>query len=786
MRTTIIFFICKYEENIAQSHFHLFQIFIPDNTNNNLSIEHIKDFSSQSFFNFSQMNYGYRSNAKIQSQIFINKYEENGYIIFSQPFQHSQSSLIIYICKDKDDQIYYYDDNIIGFNVINSPISGFYVDMLTLRSGLLSLSYNNEKFSLEQKTHLFIKNLISGSLSIKGEEDRTPLRKSELPQELLFSMNKADNINEETLKKYLFEAFEYYEKYSNISAEQYTNNLEKDNLQRKISKFDYDTIINVVTGIFLNILDDENINVDNINRDSIKAELVIIEYLGMKEMRLDQFFDCLQFFEILRKFDGKQIILSNYIESKGKLIFALKLREFENNIINNEFINIREERTKKLNRVAKMFFEKVYAQQKEDHLKHKLSDKVFNKQLIYSKVTKIASYLESIIIVYNWMINDIQLSAEDKIRLSFILIKLFNSIIGNIRNFNSIQAETFGIRNEQLTNWLLDETYLKCFELVFQLATDDVKNTKISDLFEDEIINYIDNVLHLYESYYVLNNNSVNQRIFASFKRTNLGKIIELNYSKVLDVAKKYKDLYNVTYICYKYKDNFQLRIFLKEIEENDSMVKFVLKLFLLFVMEDFKSSQHKINFFDFTFFDDFSEYENQIRDIIKPFPKMRYFYYLYSKAKAPDSYPEIELELKWLLSETDYKDNIANFLKTLKALNTLNLSNYMEESEEKKDEMFPGVNSFNANELNFCLLINYISNEFDFKTHEIFDNFRDFVEKFIDQASSQNFPPNQTYSIILQLIALADEISDKFNVAINFYLLIQVKLTLNSFRKFS
>lgn len=772
-----------------ESIFHLFQLNI-NQDNNKVELSNLLNLT------LAVTEEG-QVNSITNTNLFLNKYREEGYIIVNK----LKNSYVFYFSPTDDKQnkfVYLKNDyKVRGWNFHNSP-ELFTIDILHLESGLWNIYYTNGVLNVIDKTNVFIQNVISNYYSDNQDISASSKFQHFFPGNYPLLENINDNKIENLHKLFNNTLNEYYKKInentvkSKADLENEEIRLKDHNIENfhlKLQSFEYDQIVNMVGSLLFSIIDDESLNVDVINKNSIKAELVIIEYLLQKEKKINVIFDFLNYFQIFQKFDPHKTIFLTYLQYKEKLTVAIKLREFENNIIDKKLLvnsqeniqnYIKNDRLLQLNNIAQTFITRVYTNLK-NYWSKRFSDTPFSKQLVYSKISDINSYIDNLFDIYSISMEDLKISKDEKVLISYILIILWNNIIFSIKtlheevyyphtgpqDFNSYQ-------NNPQCLWLLSEDYLKNLKLIFTKFLEfypALKNIYPIDFVADYLIYYVDHILYLFDMYFKINYSIENDKISFNLKKEMIGRIIEFDAERSLKIACKYKDYYSITIICYNNQWIDKFKEIMSEYINNRNIILYFLKLYLFLEADNLrKNPMKKVNF---EFFENFTEFSIYIEEICKSFPKLNFFYQIFLKSKTPMDTKETTTKLEELVKSVNEKRNVHIFLKIEKILNSINRCNLdaamlnknkNREDIDIMDRNKEDINEKDLKEINFCLLVNFLKNSFNLTTVDysnIFNSFENYIKEFLS-LEKKEIDIFMKYKISFQLITLAREISYK------------------------
>jgi hypothetical protein len=517
---------------------------------------------------------------------------------------------------------------------------------------------------------------------------------------------------------------EFFSKYTGSNVDQVA-------FLERLRVFDNDTIYRVMKKYFQAVFDDDSSNIDNINRDSIKAELVIIEYLRKKESNVDRFAEFLENMNFFKYYDNSGKIYFYLQELREKLKFAIQLREYENYIIQSDTIIQKDTFQETLNNISRNFFEAVFyeAKIKYNQLLVK-NERIVNKQLIYSKISHFDIYLSIIVSLYNRDIANTSKTRKEKILISQSMMALFNNTFNEI-----IQLHLSNLENKLLEEyvisgfWLLDQNYLTAFETIY--------NEYLSDLSYDSVINnniskdlhsYVGHLLYLYYLYYIKD-----KRSLLEISKKLLHKLLHRNPEKTLDIAIKYNDFHTCTIICYSNDVSNKLLEHMTVYNGNDSIIEYIIKLWLTLHSTDVQSiSVKEKEFRCFEIFD--SEYSRQLKSVIKKYPKLQALYDIYLASKSKNSHT-MSSSVEELLVKITNEDIKLCFMKLYRIINSDFIVNNIKLNEsfniDNTDFIVNNAKNLIAkDEINYAILMNYIRRAFNIP---LTDNFEQALVILID-----------------------------------------------------
>lgn len=468
---------------------------------------------------------------------------------------------------------------------------------------------------------------------------------------------------------------------------------DSEDLVKHLNNFQKDqniSLISIMRRIILNIVDNETMNINNINTNTRKAEIIIIEYLKERLENYQIFLNFLKDYKIFENFDQNKELYICCMEYKEKLICAIKLREQENFLLknyvqDNNFSNLSSEQ--KLIQIACKFFDNCFEQ-----YKCKYPEKSgFNKYSIYFKISNFDNYLKFLLDEFVSKLKRLDSSTEENLHLAFYLMNVFNLIFSEIKNMsyyfeylNSNITDNFYLnfdfaifqdfKNIKQSFWLFQnkEDILEKLEKLFRYLV--VENTKeiitiknnISE-FSKSIIEFVDHLIFFNMLHYNFKESDTKKVDYEKKKRFYIKNIIEIDYEKSLQISIKYRCYFTIALICNIYKCPVKLKEYLDVLSQKEKFnteIEYMLKIYLILDMEkkikyqkenkvisasrignsaDLKNqpnnsasliNKDKNLIFYFDYFDVFCDYHQFLKNIFSNYPKVDFFYEFYLRSK--------------------------------------------------------------------------------------------------------------------------------------------------------
>lgn len=660
-------------------------------------------------------------------KIITNKIRQEVYFIFTQ---YKDSSFIYFYDFNSSLMSFKpYDFEVRGINIVNilnSAQNSFSFELLALNKGIFEVFCKNAEFFENDKTDIFVKNLLS--TSNKLNDDKTLKINREYSSKINENnYNYNDNsFNSERLnmERFILDAFYRYQEFKSQNNGSVSSNLEREvyNFNEELKRLNLSLFLNEVEIILNKYIDDDSLNVDFINKESEKAELVIIEYLIKKEKRLVLFFDFLKFYKI---FNLSNALYFKFIEYMFKLALAVKLREFENSVIENNVLGATLSNSNNnnfntqfdVNKSFKEFLSKVNESIKRNYLSdygYDESIKYFNKQYIYSKISKINKILNYFFETFNDLIDNFKVNLESKALITFAFVVLLNKVILSFKNIinNYLIVNKSELKeSEEDFLWFFKEQSFNLIKVNKRLL-EYFKTIKtffgFNDL-EDDVINFAENILYLFNLNCEVNSSKSTKNEFFKLKREIIQPIIQFNKEKAFLIASLYQDYHSITNICFHNQWIDKLLEEMQKYLNQRTIIIFIMKQYLIYEAE-----QLKANIYNFNFFEIFVDFRLELEQIIIEFPKLHFFYKLFLKAKRDtlknSSSSSYLNEIDKVLLPINKYSNTETFIKMAKVVNNIEASevvsvfNNDENNEDSKYEI-----DIQTLKLNYESLINYV-----------------------------------------------------------------------------
>ena len=692
----------------------------------------------------------------------INKFNNEGIIIIE--------NCIIFKFYENYKSIKNFPYEIIGFNSLISP-QRTDVDIFTLNYGIKGVydDINNE-IKIKNKNNVFLSQFNMALEPIKLNNDyynynnnENNINENDNNENLIknlnnniinqkfvnFDLNK-NNLTNETQKNLVnfinYELNNYLINKSNnknyIPTESFKNNF-----YDKINNFPKNSIINSINYIIDNIINNDSLNIELIDKSSAPAEYVIYDYLQNKFKYLDnicEFFYSINFFDNFKDLEEK---IYNYLE---KLIITKNIRNMENQHYKN--YNKIDQNNKEKFELIKKFLDNFYEKMK-NYLNFKYKNIPFSKQLLFGKLENITNeflynYFKEFI---NIIENKNEIDYENKENLLIYMIATINNINDDIKElykkyksfgnliiknnfwFNFIKNsnennnnENINIDNDNNINNNNKDILLKIY-----LKTFDIINNNNSNIKFELLNSFANDLLYFYQLYFNKgNNSSFHKKEFFNKKKNIINNLINFNKNEAFNLAKNYKDYYNLSYIYFIDKNNFydELINYLKNPQINKNDIKLILTIILKFEVQNINNNNNIL----FDYFDRFYEFDKNIFDVVCKYPKILNYFFLYINSKnlsfidKKNYQNNLDIQLHLINNK---KDNLINISKIEKIQNLIGYSNF-------KKEYFYNL----SNESNYVLLVQYLANNYGLNLNlNKYNNFYDCVYDLIDLINTKN-----------------------------------------------
>ena len=735
-----------------------------DKKNNIISIFLVLETNNNNFYLF-KVDVGFRNKNidydvfKLNISQYYNNYNNNSFMIVNK-FNNEGiiiiENSIIFKFYENYKSIIEFPYEIIGFNYLISP-QRTDVDIFTLNNGIKGIYDINNELKIKNKNNVFLSqfNMLFEPNNYffyinynnnNNNENNINLNDSNISNENLiknnqnFDFNK-NNLNNETEKNLI--NFINYELNNYLSNKNNDNNFKPsqtfiNNFYDKINNFPKNNIINSINFIIDNIINNDSLNIELIDKSSAPAEYVIYDYLENKFKYLDnicEFFYSINFFDNFKELEEK---IYNYLE---KLIITKNIRNTENQHYKNYNINNNLKNKEELN-LIKNFLDNFYEKMKFN-LNLKYKNIPFSKQLLYGKLENITNEF-----LYNFFKEFVYLIENEndpkneikKENLLIFMITTINNINDDIKELYK-KYNSFGnliIKNNFWFNFIKNPNE-NFNENIFNKdinINDKTKDIllfiylKIFDIIENNnninfnlLKSYANDLLYFYQLYFNKgNDSSFHKKEFFIKKKKIINKLIDFNKNEAFNLAKIYKDYFNLAYIYFIDKNNFydELINYLKQPEMNNNDIKLILTIILKLEVENINKNNNIL----FDFFDRFNEFDKNVYYIVCKYPKILNYYFLYNNSKNLNFMDKniknniFDNQIRFINNKNK---NLINISKIEKIQNLVGFSNF-------KKEYFYNLSI----ESNFVLLIQNLANKYHLNLNKN-NNFYDCVYELIN-----------------------------------------------------
>ncbi len=667
------------------------------------------------------------------SQVVCNAYKPEFFIINSS----IKKTAIIYYSMTEEEikSTKYFDFEFKGLNIHSSP-DNFFLEILST-SGIFKVFYEDKDIHYNDFSYHFIK-----CLEILYNENNESFKIK--PNQL----TKEESSNSEANLKKIIES--YLNKIGELIDQENEFEFEKTQFYNSLKNFELGKISYNLEEIILQTIDDESLNIDSINLNPEKSELVIREYLKRKKYKIEHLLFILKKSEFFNYFDPNKAVFFYIVESLEKIQTALYIRELENKLIERNTIisnNIAfTDQEKKQISFKLNFFKLVYENYRKNILKKEYKN--FSKFLVYSKISRINDLISTIFITYLQSINDYKTDKIEKANYTFLIVELFSSIISGI-NESFIQHE---IKDEPVEKyrensnymWFTKTEYLSYLRTVHKNILDTfplIQSLSLVSDLNESLFDYTDKILWLHERFYSVNSSDENKKRYFKEKKDILSRLTSVDSDKTLSLTIKYNDYFNMTLICYE-KGRPQI---LNEIMKNSSefVIQFILKLYLKLESEAYRQGKSlEVNFFEV-----FVNFSNQISMIVSAYPKLKLIHENYLKSIGKMHIVDPVVSIEEVCKKVKNENNIEKFLKIAKINNSLDRLELDEKLQNDINNILYKSETHNNNKncikIHFLLLLYIIARKYK-------------LEKY-----NFNFPLDNLYNMIKELMTIKN---DSFN----------------------
>jgi hypothetical protein len=688
--------------------------------------------------------------ARSDSYIFLNKFKHEYYIIVNNYNESGKFTDLYY--QENHDPIYK-DKNRHAkvFHGYNNPISrvrGLFELNILLTDEYSQVYYDGSanddesRFKLQNRTD-YLRSLTDtntqyGDISIPDYTIYDTEMKETVVEIKRFSIG--GKVIETNTGDYIVKTInEFFKDYPNLDTS------DRHAFFQRFQHLDSDTIYQTIREYFRAVFNDDSSNIDNINRDSIKAELVIIDYLRKKQNIVEKLYHFLIDYKFFDYYDPSKKIFFELIQLLEKLTFAIKLREYENYIIQTDItLQQRDPFLYNLNNVSRQFFESVYLDAREKYKDYTRNDRTVNKQLIYSKVSYIQIYLDSIVDVYNVYMKNINLNSKDKLLLCHSMIILFNNVLSEIVKLDKDEYILSKLHDsDKSQSWLIKVEYLNTLVMIYEYY---IISGSISESIN--IHSYIDKVLYLFVYYYGQDRRGLFER-----SKVLLEKLIHIKPEKTLDIAISYRDFHTMTHICYYYNYSGNLTTNMENYSSNESIIEYIIKLYLSLESNNLRQNSQK-GFACFEIF--YEKYNPQLQKVIAKYPKLKALYdtFLTSKSK---NYHIMSTSVEELTKSTNNDKVKSLMLRIYRIVNSNFLVNY--NTLDEANITYTNLAKQACDEVNYAILMDHLKYAFKIgATDDFSESLRQLVSDMNRLESKES--PKVKYHIVLFFVNLYKEIA--------------------------
>ena len=318
--------------------------------------------------------------------------------------------------------------------------------------------------------------------------------------------------------------------------------------------------------------------------------------------------------------------------------------------------------------------------------------------------------------------NNINNYNEQKDNLILFIINIILEINKNIQKLllelnpenkkNELIKYNNGLWFLSANNYITNKYLLQIYKYMAKFKLEIYKDSKIDN---DIIFLYGEQLHFLFKNYLLIGNNSVKNKLdFINTQKIIDGILNIFDNERTYQICKKYLDEYTLAKISFNNKEKYygDLKNFMKkELINKKGHIKYILQLILEFEIENINNNNKNDNNIIFNYFEEFSFFEKEIKDIIKISKKSQNFFDLYilqkdmkNNIKDEKLKEKIILDMKKdaeLNGENNNKMKIDYLLKILymdKSLELIKKSYSLEneKNEDEEDEEIIGNNNNN------------------------------------------------------------------------------------------
>ena len=626
-----------------------------------------------------------------------------------------------------------FNKNILGINKFNQ-YGIFNLDLFTTDQGIINfnpcLCYNspNDKgsYKIEQsdKTSIFLSNFLQGQLVIQNNQSLDNSFKSNSSGK---KMNNMDNLrpyeiilknnNKKEFYKFLDEIIKKY-----LVKNSYINELnEKDQyiLNKFNSFFNSENNKNENLDDFLNyinnLVNDDKTHIEIMEKSKKKIKLITVQYLNEKYNKLMILYQIAKKSNIegINFFEYYPDLLNEFFKIFEKLIISMYICKQENIILEK----------KEKNGDENLFLVNLFLDNFYDKIKEKNNN--INHIELFGKINNINEELLEIFFecfFYTLNIkdnNNINNYNEQKDNLILFIINIILEINKNIQKLllelnpenkkNELIKYNNGLWFLSANNYITNKYLLQIYKYMAKFKSEIYKDSKIDN---DIIFLYGEQLHFLFKNYLLIGNNSVKNKLdFINTQKIIDGILNIFDNERTYQICKKYLDEYTLAKISFNNKEKYygDLKNFMKkELINKKGHIKYILQLILEFEIENINNNNKNDNNIIFNYFEVFSFFEKEIKDIIKISKKSQNFFDLYilqkdmkNNIKDEKLKEKIILDMKKdaeLNGENNNKMKIDYLLKILymdKSLELIKKSySFENEKNEENEEIIGNYNN--------------------------------------------------------------------------------------------
>jgi len=548
-----------------------------------------------------------------------------------------------------------FNKNILGINKFNQ-YGIFNLDLFTTDQGIINfnpcLCYNspNDKgsYKIEQsdKTSIFLSNFLQGQLVIQNNQSLDNSFKSDSSRKKTNNMENLrpyeiilKNNNKKEFYKFLDEIIKKY-----LVKNSYINELnDKDKyiLNKFNSFFNSENNKNENLDDFLNyinnLVNDDKTHIEIMEKSKKKIKLLAVQYLNEKYNKLMILYSIAKKSNIegINFFEYYPDLLNEFFKIFEKLIIGMYICKQENIILEKKEKN-GDENLFLINLFLNNFYDKI--KEKNNNINHiELFGKINN---INEELLEI--FFECFFYTLNLKDNNnINNYNEQKDNLILFIINIILEINKNIQKLllvlnpenkkNELIKYNNGLWFLSANNYITNKYLLQIYKYMAKFKLEIYKDSKIDN---DIIFLYGEQLHFLFKNYLLIGNNSIKNKLdFINTQKIIDGILNIFDNERTYQICKKYLDEYTLAKISFNNKEKYygDLKNFMKkELINKKGHIKYILQLILEFEIENINNNNKNDNNIIFNYFEEFSFFEKEIKDIINISKKSQNFFDLY------------------------------------------------------------------------------------------------------------------------------------------------------------